>query len=73
MKRVAHSSLLDDLPKRVIDQKAETIEELADNYPCSKPTMASIAKTQVANGRWEQVYKQFGRRLVPAYRRKGQL
>jgi len=72
MKKVAHSSLLADLPARVVDPSAETVEELAVGYGCSKPTMALIAKERVASGQWEQVWKMGIRQLVRAYRRKEQ-
>lgn len=60
-----------DIPKRIIDPTAETIEELNEQSAGRGINwMYNFAKRMVATGKWEQVFKVKGGRCVFAYRRK---
>jgi len=58
----------DQLPKIIIDQKAETALEIMAQTPHKRCWVDRLAKEMVASGKWERVYKRVGGRLTPAYR-----
>ena len=60
----------DQLPKQIIDQKAETVAELMTQTPHGRCWVDKFCKEMVASGKWERVWKKSGVRLVPAFRVK---
>ena len=61
----------DLLPKRVIDDAAETLEELRMASMMGRDALYVFVNRELAAGRWEQVWKKGkGGGLVRAYRVK---
>lgn len=68
----AHRSnrgVLDDLPKRIIDDSANTVTEICQECGMSRAWAIAFAAENVRTKRWERVYKRIGERIVPAYRK----
>lgn len=59
----------DMIPRKVFDQSAETVKELAGDSMSENSTQR-FAKKMVAEGKWEQVWKRVNSKPVPAYRIK---
>ena len=60
-------------PKKIIDQNALTRVELCKQWKeqgieLSKDRFVVWAKEKIDSGKWEQVWKKIGNRLIPAYR-----
>lgn len=64
------AEMLSDLPKKIVDESACTIKELAEASSMSETWMTRTAKSKVEAGEWEKVWKKSGDRLIPAYRKK---
>ena len=63
------SALLNALyPVKIIDEKAETAEEIAVNLGVGIRRAREILLAQIKAGKLEQVWKQGRIRLIPAYR-----
>lgn len=63
-------TLADEIGRKVFDQSAETISELVEATGQTRSYIGKLAKAQIASGKWEQVWKKTGPKVVPAYRRK---
>ena len=59
-----------EIPQRIIDQNADTIEELEADTGWSQDWLLRYARKQVKDCVWERVWKKVGGRCVPAYRHK---
>lgn len=57
--------------KRVIDENAFSVQELADRWNLAYSTASHKAQTKCRSGEFEQVWKRGKDRLIPAYRPKG--
>lgn len=68
MKRPDIFDLLADVPRKVIDENAFTVMEIAKALSVSRDTASKIAKKKVESGEWEQVWKGHPR-PAPAYRK----
>ena len=68
-KAAATKSLASEIPRRIVDQSAETTSELAEETGRSESWVQRFARSRVVAGEWEQVFKKVGRQVVPAYRR----
>lgn len=55
-------------PVRIIDEQAETSQEIAARIGRSYSQTRAIVLTETRAGRIEQVWKRVGAQLVPAYR-----
>jgi hypothetical protein len=64
------ASLATDFPKIVIDQNAETSDELLKSWPLSESALDKFIRQKVESGEWERVLKRVGNRTIAAYRRK---
>lgn len=61
----------EQLPKVIIDDKAETIQELTAGSPLGEPFVRKFAADMVRRGKWEEVMKRHAKKgLVRAYRVK---
>jgi hypothetical protein len=60
----------DLIPKRIIDPKAETALEIQKQCLRGRKWVDDYCKNMVSLGKWEQVWKHTGNRLVPAFRVK---
>jgi len=58
-----------DFPSVVVDQSAQTLQELMSDWPKSHCQLTRFANEQIQAGRWERVAKRIKGRLTPAYRR----
>lgn len=61
----------EDIPKLIVDPKAETALELVKATGRSRSWVDNLCKEMVDAGRWERVWKKVGPRLAPAYRTRG--
>ena len=61
--------LLADIPKRMVDETAFSVEEIAKAQNVARYTASLQAKKMVSDGKWEQVWKMGTLRLIPAYRK----
>lgn len=68
MKKEARTKCSDEFERKVIDDNAETITELCESTGMNRSSMGRISRERIAEGRWEQVWKRSGRKLVAAYR-----
>ena len=62
-------SLSEDFPKVVVDQSAETIQELLKSWPMGDASLKKFCADKVKSGEWEMVRKAVGSSYKPAYRR----
>ncbi len=62
--------MLADVPQKTVDESAFTIVELCKQSGLAETQMREQAKRLVTAGKWERVWKQSGRQLVAAYRKK---
>lgn len=60
----------DQIPQRILDPAAQTVQELAAETGRNRMWCLHYATNMVATGRWERVWKKSGRNLAPAYRVK---
>ncbi len=60
----------DDIPRRIIDQGAETVAEIGKACGMGRKWVSDFARARVAAGEWETVFKRVGTQLVPAYRKR---
>lgn len=65
----ARGKCSDDIPKLVIDQNAETVQEIMQACGRSCAWVNDLCRQKADSGAWERVFKRVGKRLVPAYRR----
>lgn len=70
MKEAPRSKLSADFPKRIVDQSAETFQELLLEWPQAPGSLNEFIKAKCDAREWEKVWKKKGSRLLPAYRRK---
>ena len=63
-------SILDLIPKQVIDQTALTSNEISDKRGCDRGTAGAHIRKLLKEGSIEKVWKREGGRLKPAYRLK---
>jgi predicted oxidoreductase len=63
-------AMLADIPKKIVDEKAFGVVELAKASGKKRWTMWQFAEQQVEAGKWERVWKMGSIRLIPAYRIK---
>ena len=67
------SAMLADMPVKVVDENAFTLEELSKKGNIGQSTVGREALKLVKSGKWEKVWKTIlvngeYERLVPAYR-----
>jgi hypothetical protein len=64
-------TLLDTIPRRIVDETASTFDEIRNDKNIPYQAMYEMLRLNMANGAWEQVYKHgnYGK-LVKAYRLK---
>jgi len=60
----------DLIPKKIVDQNAETIQDMMKHTPMSRNWLYGFAQDMVKQGKYEKVWKKVGVKLVPAYRIK---
>lgn len=64
-------SIIDLLPKRVVDPKALTINEIVSKTPgFGRSSVDKMIRERIKSGEAEQVWKKVGTKYVPAYRAK---
>ena len=56
------------IPKKIVDENAQTIEEIAKASGLSVTSTKDKIKQLLSVNKIEKVWKQSGRNLVPAYR-----
>ena len=65
----AHRAKVSEIiPKKVVDQDAETIQEIAQTHLVSERRMRDYVVGLLREGKVERVWKRAGNKLVPAYR-----
>lgn len=56
------------IPRVVVDQNAETLQELIRETGHDRVWLYKLIRTNIKAGRWERVWKKVGPARVPAYR-----
>lgn len=63
-------TIRDTLPKKIFDNKAMTVDEIAEEVPWGWSKAKRFVNEKMESGTYEQVWKMVGNRPVKAYRLK---